>query len=286
MTEDALDDLRRIEDPLERGRRASELIDRYTEVIGGASSIRQEVIDEVRGQMTPAAIAKALGLTRARVSQLLKTPALPERILLAPDIGDPVVLAHVQKKDTDTRKPAVADTTLEALDKLRRLAEELNIKTDREPVDPPGEIDLNRNNLAVLIGPRISALIAQALTADPVIHWQRDKRRNWFMIDSRSGGKEFHSDFDESNHLDGDGVCIAHIGRIRRPDGQGSFLYLGGAHAPGTAGAVDVFIREIDSIWEQAKRSLWSAIVVTKASDTGKVISADLASPIYVHGRR
>lgn len=285
MTDEDLNNLRRIEDPVERGRRATELIDHYTEIISGASTIRQEVIDEFRGTMTPAQIARALGLTRARVSQLLKAPASPERPLLAPDAGQPVVLAHVQKRDTDTGKPAIAETTSDSLDKLRHLAQDFGVKAAREPVDPPGEINLNRNNLAVLIGPRISALIAQALTADPVIHWRRDDRRNWFMVDSKTG-QEFHSDFDQGYRIDGRGRCIALIGRIRRPDGQGSFLYLGGAHAPGTAGAVDVFIREISSIWEQAKRSPWSAVVTTTASSTGQVLEAELATPIYVHGKR
>lgn len=288
---DLLEEVRRIADPIERAKRYTELIDRMRLTTTLASDERQVVLIEARDVkgMSQVDIAKGLGLTPARISQMLtSTPGLPpERALLAPDAGVPVSIAVVEKRDAEHGKPTVLLSTQQAFDKLKELASTLSLQTEKyEAIPPPGIVDLNRNNLAVLIGPRISALIAQVVASDPVIHWRRNKRNHWYLVDSKTG-TEFHSDFDNGEPLDdSEHQCIAHIGRIRRPDSQGSFLYLGGAHAVGTAGAVDAFVREYASIWEQAKRATWSAIVVTKTDKHGDIISADLATPIYVHGKR
>ena len=292
--DDLHSEIRQVGDPLERAKLLTTVMDDMGAVTTSYSETRQGALveaKEVKG-MTQADIAKQLGLTPARINQMLKARAtpLPERALLAPDAGVPIAVAVVEKRDDEKRRvPTIAISTQAAVAKLGRLATDLNlpIKEDPEVIPPPGLVDLNRNNLAVLIGPRISSLIAQIVAGDPVIQWRQDKRGNWYLIDTKTGA-EHHSDFDYDFATNGqdEGHCIAQIGRIRRPDGHGSFLYLGGAHTPGTAGAVDVFVREYTSIWEQAKRSLWSAIVVTKADSKGKLISAELVTPIYVHGKR
>jgi transcriptional regulator with XRE-family HTH domain len=297
MTDDPLTDLlgevRRIADPIERAKRYTELIERFGSATALASEGRHEALIEARDVkgIAQADIAKALGLTPARINQMLKSKLgpPPERALLALDAGVPVSIAVVEKRDAEGGKPTVLLSTQHAVDKLQELASTLSLQTEKQPevIPPPGIVDLNRNNLVVLIGPRISALVAQVVASDPVIHWRRNKRNHWYLVDSKTGA-EFHSDFDNGGAPadDGERECIAHIGRVRRPDSQGSFLYLGGAHAAGTAGAVDVFVREYTSIWEQAKRAVWSAIVVTKTDRDGEIISADLATPIYVHGKR
>lgn len=295
MTDDPLahllGEIRRLADPIDRAKHYTALIENLGSVTSLASEERYEALVEARDVkgMTQAQIAKALGLTPTRINQMLKAKPgpPPERALLAPDAAEPMTFAVVEKRDGETGQPVIASTTKTALRKLEELAATLGVTTNEERVPPPGLLDLNKNNLAVLIGPRISALIAQVVASDPVIHWKRDSRNHWYLVDSNTGA-EFHSDFDNgwNTHTDGERQCIAHIGRIRRPDSQGAFLYLGGAHAAGTAGAVEVFVREFASIWEKARRSLWSAIVVTKTDEKGDVLSADLATPIYVHGKR
>lgn len=290
MSDEELAGVRAIADVVERGKRASEAMEEHLHLANEFGRIRQEAIDEMRSGrgMTQADIAQALNLTRARVGQLLKAGPPPmERAVLAPQPGAPLTIAIVQKADGDQGQPSITLSTRAAVAKLEELAASMNLQTKEEPIAPPGIVDLNTDNLVALIGPRMSALIAQGITSDPVIHWRRDNRDHWYIVDSKTG-TEYHSDFDNglSPASDGDRYCIAHIGRIRRPDGQGSFLYLGGAHTAGTAGAVDVFVREYASIWDQAKRALWSAVVVTKASEKGRFISAEMASPLYVHGKR
>lgn len=285
MADRELEDLRAVIDPLDRARRATEVIDSKTELIAAASGIRQEALEVLRDTMTHAEIAKGTGLTRARVSQLLGS-ARPERALLIPETGGALAIAVVQKQDPESGQPVIGSTTRKALDALKDAAHSLGIGSGEEEIAPPGVIDLNRSNLAVMMGPRTSALIAQALSADPVIQWRRDGRGRWYITDTKSG-TEYHSDFDDGwqGGPDGERACFAHIGRVRRPDGRGTFLYLGGAHSPGTAGAVAYFIREMPSLWDQVRRSAWSAVVRTVTAPGGTLVSAELATPVCTHGR-
>lgn len=288
MTSRELDRIRGIADPRERAKASHALIEDLRAQAAEASGIRKAAIGELitRGGASRVQAAGLLGVSRERIRQILAEGPPPERALLAPDPG-PVTFAVVQKRDAESGGPALANSTRKALAALEAAAAALDIETAEEKIGPPGMIDLNRGNLAVLIGPRMSALIVQALSADPVIRWRKDRRGLWYVTDTKTG-EEFHSDFDDGwqAHADGERSCIAHIGRIRRPDGQGSFLYLGGAHAPGTAGAVAYFIREMPAIWEQVRRSpLWSAVVRTVADDDGIPVSSELVTPVYTHGK-
>lgn len=290
LLESLLAEARRTTDPVERAKRLTTLIDELGVTTNEASRERLAAMAEAvaRGR-SQAELAEALSLTRSRVNQMLKTLPHPiaDRAILAADAKAPVTIAVVEKRDAETGQPVITTLTREAAAKLEALAESFDLEHEIERVPPPGIVDLNTDNLVVLIGPRISALVAQVVASDPAIQWRRDKRGRWYLVEVATG-REFHSDFDDGwdPASDGERTCIAQIGRIRRPDGNGSFLYLGGAHAPGTAGAVDLFVRDVGEIWEQTKRALWSAVVTTKVAEDGEIISSDLATPIYTQGKR
>jgi hypothetical protein len=285
MTDDVLKDLRDISDPVERARRATEIIDGNTAVITEASAIRQEALEILRETMTHTEIARATRLTRARVSQLLAS-AMPERALLAPAPG-PLTICVIQRRETEHGAAAVRATAIVAAEMLAGVARSYGISADTEQVPADGLVNLNRPNLAVLIGPRSSPLVAQAISADPAIRWQPDGNGNWYITDTQTG-TEYHSEFDRGADpaLPWPRTCYAHIGRVRRPDGQGNWLCLAGEHAPGVAGAVELFCRDIASLWEQAHRTLWSAIARVKAAENGDITDASLITQVYAQGRR
>jgi hypothetical protein len=284
-----LKSIREIEDPRERARLAHAHIGELTLEAAETSRIRREALSDAISHQGASRVemAEFLGVSRERIRQILTEGPAPERALLAPAAG-PVAVALVQKRDPDSGQPTIGTTTRKAVDALRAAARVMDLETVEEEIAPPGIIDLNRSNLAVLIGPRMSALIAQAISADPVIQWAKDKGGHWYITDARTG-KEFHSDYDGgwTARPGGPGrACVAHIGRIRRPDGKGTFLYLGGAHSPGTAGAVEFFVREMPSLWEQVKRSpSWSAVVRTVTAADGSPADTRLITPVYTHGK-
>ncbi len=294
MNQDEIEAIRLIPDAIERARAVGQAQERLLSEVEELSHIRREAVDELLGQnMRQIDIAKALGLSKGRLNKMVRTGPGPERAILAPSTtsaGTLVTVAWAEKPAPDSRS-AIIVTTHDAHLKLDRLAAQMNLKTQGEAIPEGGVLDLNRDNLIVMIGPRITPVIAQAIGVDPAIKWRykgrADGKELWCITDPETG-KEYHSDFDDRGvHQPSDRrTCYAHIGRIRRPDGQGSFLYLGGIHAPGTAGAVDVLCRELPSIWEQAHRGLWSAVVKTVASGDGsEIVSAEIVTPIYTHGK-
>lgn len=297
MADETPEDVQGIADPIERTRRAVYWREHYADLERSFARIRQEGFDELRRSgMTQSEIGKAVGLSRARVGQLLTKGGPPvERALLAPNLSEPIRLAVVQKVPAEkgpgaSGGPQRAEMTIEAVGRLKDYGKSagLGFGKDISVIEGHGMIDLDQENLVVLVGPRISVIVELALAkSDPVIRWHKDQQGCWYLTDTKTGA-EYHSDFDQGWQPQHDEVrtCVAHIGRIRRPDGRGGFLYLGGAHAPGTAGAVSLFLREIGFLWEQAKRSYWSAVVVTKVSPEGEIVSAELASPVYLDEKR
>jgi transcriptional regulator with XRE-family HTH domain len=280
------DALRDIADPGERARRASALIDELASESGVASAVRLEALAEMQSAgMNQSEIARAAGMSRARISQVMRTAPPPGAPLLAPDAG-PVIISMIEKRDADTGRATITRTTMKARDKLTDLAASFDLRAGYEEIPVPGMVNLNRPNLAVLIGPRSSVLVAQAISADPVIRWQPDDFGDWYFTDAKTG-TEYRSEFGKDWRGDREPqTCYAHIGRVRRPDGQGSWLCLAGQHAPGVAGAADLFCRDIASLWETAHRSLWSAVVKVTADESCVPVESVLVSPVYVHGRR
>lgn len=252
-----------------------------------ASRLRSEAVTELitkRG-ISRVEVADLLGVTRQRVSQILAEGPPPEHALLIPDSG-PLTICIIEKGKTDRGRPVITSTTAVAAGKLKELAVSYDMEAAEEHIPASGFIDLNRPNLAVLIGPRSSMLVAQAVSADPVIKWQPDKNGDWYITDTKTG-TEYHSDFDSGTEPETGWprTCYAHIGRIRRPDGRGSWLCLAGEHAPGVAGAVELFCRDTAALWEQARRNLWSAIAQVAVSEECTTEAVRLITPVYVHGR-
>lgn len=112
------------------------------------------------------------------------------------------------------QKVSTIPSTHQAHLKLDRLAYSLNLKTSDEAVPEGGYTDLNRDNLIVMIAPRVTPLIAQAIGADPAIKWRRSEEGHSFIDDVRSG-QQFHSDFDQKSD-DRSRACFA---QHRHPTG-------------------------------------------------------------------
>jgi hypothetical protein len=284
VTEREIREINAIPNKVDRAKAVLSAQDRHRKMISTLSALRREIIEDMRREgMKPAQIARALGVSSARMSQLTQGGPGPERALIAPDGAmATVTLAVIEKRENEHDRPALMVSTHQAGRKLERLATGMDLEVDEDIIPRYGRIDLNRDNLVVMMGPRVSPVVEQVIASDPVIQWKQDSHGEWYIVD-RDSGTEYHSDFDDRTRTSG--VCVAHIGRIRRPDGRGSFLYLGGAHAPGTAGAVELLVRDLPVLWDQVHRSLWSGIVLTTVAEDGS-ITVELAEPVNVHGKR
>ncbi|MGS2619055.1 sigma-70 family RNA polymerase sigma factor [Micromonospora sp. LZ34] len=264
-----------IRDPGERARKASDLIDEHQAAVNELSRLRREALDEMVSQgMTHAQIAQVVGMTRARVGQLLSSGPRPERALLG---TGPLTVAVGGKFEADKKDPyaVVSAEMLAAYEKLSNLARGLGLKTEYEVVPPPGMVDLNRTNLIVVGSPRILPFVGQVLASDPKLGFGKDDG-GLYLVNHQTG-EEFHSPSDK-----GEPVDYGYIGRLPRPDGRGSFLYLAGIHAMGTLGVAQYLEDHLDEMYREVKNRRFSLLVACTYDPKKRTVkTVDALTPIY-----
>ncbi|MGA3541556.1 sigma-70 family RNA polymerase sigma factor [Micromonosporaceae bacterium DT194] len=267
--------LAEIQDPGERARQASDLIDEHQAAVNELSRLRREALDEMvsRG-MTHAQIAQVVGMTRARVGQLLSSGPRPERAMLG---TGPLTVAVGGKFEAGKKDPyaVVSAEMLAAYEKLSNLARGLGLKAEYEVVPPPGMVDLNRTNLVVVGSPRILPFVGQVLASDLKLGFGKDADRLYLV--NHETGEEFHSPSDK-----GEPVDYGYIGRLPRPDGRGTFLYLAGIHAMGTIGVTQYLEEHLDELYREVKNRRFSLLVRCTYDPASRALTGvDALTPIY-----
>jgi hypothetical protein len=230
--------------------------------------------------MTLTEIADQAGVSRARLSQVSGgSRKAPERKLFA-ETGLTVTIAVDTKQEVGSGRPVVHQEHAAAIDILTRSAQRVGLTVNEaEYIVPPGMINLNRDGLAVVCGPRRSPLIAQILDADERYGFEKDAD-GWYLVD-KAAGREFRSPEDSGQPGD-----YAYLGRLPRPDGRGYWLYMAGIHAPGGQGAAVYFDREIGDLFRQVQGGRWSCLVECEWDpDTRHIERVDLLAPVHHVGR-
>ncbi|MGP4027219.1 sigma-70 family RNA polymerase sigma factor [Actinomadura sp. 3N407] len=239
--------------------------------------IRRETLGELKGHgLTQKEIAAVAGLSRGRIGQLAQAGPRPERVFL----GDSCLTVAVARKRQEGRlEPVIAEATVHASKRLTDLAATYQLEVEVEPISPPGIIDLNRDNLIVMAGPRMFPMVGQILSGDPSVAFIQDDSGGWSIKDLHTG-QEFRPHTIEGKHHD-----FAYFGRLPRPDGKGTFLCIAGVHATGTQGVVAYLEKAVAEVYAEVKTRRFSMIVACEYDpDTLKVTSAESASPIYRRG--
>ncbi len=274
--EDLLEQVRAVPDLLERVRAASDTQNLFKDGEVELARIRRDALEELITQgATQADLARALGVTGARMSQLLKAGPPAERAFFGATSRH-LVVAVAEKREADKPKPGpvVAIDDMYAYDLLRGLATDLGFTSSYEVVRPPGNVRLNREGLVIICGPRHSPLIAQILEADDNLAFEKDD--TWHLVD-RQAGTVYRSPEDSGEPGD-----IAYLGRLPRPDGKGTFLYLAGIHAAGSAGVVHWLCNELPALHRQVRGKRFSTLVACRYDpDTHQVTSSHRITPIY-----
>lgn len=279
---DAVRDVREVTDPLDRARRAGEIITAIGATQTELSAIRREAVETLlEGGRSVTDVAGLLGISRARVSQLIRTAPPPERTLLAPD-GGPITVVVAGKIESGRQdpQPVVAEDDLVAYQTLADLARTMQIDIDYEVLPPGGYLRLNRSNLVVMVGPRHAPNIREALESDPNLKFALDER-GWHLID-RQTGVVYRSPMDQGEPGD-----VAYLGRIPRPDGRGHVLYAAGIHAVGESGAMHWITDHVADLHREVRAHRFSALIgctYDVESSPRRIVRSERLTPIYRPG--
>jgi transcriptional regulator with XRE-family HTH domain len=267
--------VRELDDPLKQAQQASELLTQYQAAVTELSHIRREAIELLMAQgMTRSQLAERLGMTRARVGQLLAAGPRSERLFLG---TGPLTVALGGKLEAGKPDPGpvVSQEGLHAYERLRELARTLGFDAHYEIIQPPGLVDLNRDNLVVICGPRLSPVVAQVLASDPNLAFEHDDR-GWYLIDHAT-----HTTY-RSPRDDGEPGDYAYLGRLPRIDGRGTFLYLAGIHAPGNSGVVHYLEQHLEELYGEVRTGRFSTLISCRFDpDTRQITSSERITPLY-----
>lgn len=100
----------------------------------------------------------------------------------------------------------------------------------------------------------------------------------WTLQD-RSTGTVYRSGQDQTPARNWD---VAYLGRLPRPDGQGSLLVFTGIHPPGSLGVVHLLCTRISELYAEVKTSNFSVLVgVDYEPGTNEPTHVELLTPLY-----
>jgi hypothetical protein len=267
----------KIADPRKRAKAAHDLIEELQATVADLSRLRREAFEQLLdGGMSQTDIAVLLDISRSRVSQLMAGVGKPERRFLG---TGPLTIA-VAASETGKSPDEVAPEPLAAYQVLAQAASAVGLDTTYEVIARPGHVHLNRPNLIVLGGPKLLPFVGQIMEADPYLRFEHDNA-GWYLADRRTG-KQYRSPRDRDVFAD-----YGYIGRLPKPDGRGTFLYLAGIHSQGTLGAARYVADNLLTMCRQMKTRRFSAIVFCAYDPDPKaqpsVVSARLETPCYRH---
>lgn len=279
MDDEVLEQMRSLEavgDLVARIKRANELVAYHQEVVGEVSRLRREALIELSSQgHNQSELARLLDMTRSRVQQLLTTGPKVERALLG---TGPLTVSIGGKWEAQKANPSavVSAESLGAYQVLADLASGYGLTASYEIVPPPGMVRLNKNDLVVIGSPRILPIVGQVLESDANLAFDVSAQ-GWYLRDHQAG--VIHKSPSDA----GESKDYAYIGRLPRPDGKGTFLYLAGIHAMGTLGAAQFLAQNIEEIYKEVKGKRWSILVECSYDpDARSVIEAKRLTPTYV----
>ena len=273
-------DVTDVTDAVSRARLAGERMDQLGRLVDQLSSLRQDAILEmVTGGMSQAQAARALGLTRARVSQILSSGAPQERAFLGTRSLTVAIGGKLEGGRRDgIDQPVVSAEAMAAYEVLADTARAVGLDATCEIVPPPGLVDLARPDLVVLTAPRLLPMVGQVLGADPSYGFAQDDQ-GWYLIDKVDGG--VHR---PPRDTTGEPADYAYLGRLPRPDGKGTFLYLAGVHAMGTLGAATFLADNLQMLWREHRQRRFSMLLTcTYDRMTRRIQSVDPLAPARRH---
>ncbi len=266
------------QDPFELLREATAHMATAQQEVTELARLRRRVVQELHDKgMSYAQIADKVGLTRGRIHQIRHGGPAPEGAFLG---TGHVTIVTPLKIEAIKARPVVAIEDVAGAQRLSELARSLGLEPSLEHITTDGEIDLNRPNLVVICGPRISRTVADVLAQDKQLQFERATDGPWTLVD-RSTGTTYRSGQDQEPQRDWD---VAYLGRLPRPDGEGTVVVFTGIHPQGSLGVVQLLCLQIGELYAQTKTDTFSVLVGTEFDpDSKEPRDVRILTPIFRH---
>lgn len=275
---DAVDRLVALPDRFDQLRQATEGLAAAQRDVTEIARFRRQLISDLRAEgWTYAQIAEKAGLTRGRIHQIRTAGPAAEGAFFG---AGAVTIITPLKRDEIGARPVVAVEDVAITNQISELARTLSLEPSIEHIGIDGQVDLNRPNLLVICGPRLSPPVAKVLGSDPFIAWEKQPDGPWTLHDKRTD-TIYYSGQDETPTRNRE---VAYLGRLARPDGAGTLLTFTGVHPQGSLGVAQLLSSELTDLYKKVKTEPFSVVVGTEFDpDTGDVIGTELLTPLYRH---
>ncbi len=240
------------------------------------SRTRRRLVQELHAEgLSYARIAEVAGLGRTRIHQIRHAGPGPEGAFFG---AARITIATPLKREAANQRPVVAAEDFAVAQRLSELARHLGLEADAETIPLDGRIDLNRDGLVVICGPRLSKDVASVLATDPVLKFEKTPDGVWTLRDQRSG-QTFRSGPDRRPPVPND---IAYLGRLPRPDGQGSLIVFTGIHPQGSLGVAQFLATELSDLHRDVGAAPFSMLLgVDYEPNTSEATQVQRLSPAY-----
>jgi hypothetical protein len=171
-------------------------------------------------------------------------------------------------------RPALQQIDIAFRDDIAVLAGACGLATETEYLAAGDYLDLNREGLIITSGPRQSPWLTQFLASDTAYGFLADDE-SWYLLDKETGEK-----LRSPRHY-GEPGDLGYLGTLPRPDGQGTWLYCAGIHAPGSRGGGLYLADHLAELHRNTRGYLWSCIVRCDYDpETLEVSNARLEAPV------
>ncbi|MEU3282727.1 sigma-70 family RNA polymerase sigma factor [Streptomyces antibioticus] len=240
--------------------------------------LRRRVVQDLHAQgLSYAQIATKAGLSRGRIHQIRHTGPAPEGAFFG---RGAVIVATPLRRDDERGRTVVAVDDVSSGKGLEDLARSCGLDVTSEHVPVSGEIDLDRDGLVVVCGPRMSQQMWDTYAQDPVLQWEQAEDGPWTVADRRTG--TVHRSGQDSEPVRA--YDVGYLGRLPRPDGNGSLLAIAGIHTQGSLGVVQLLASDLSTLWGQVGEHRFSTLVgVEYDPETSEPRSVELLTPLYRH---
>jgi len=276
MTDDEVARVAAIGDRELRLRAATQGVSTAQRTMTELARMRRALIQELHSEgWSYAQIAAAAGLSRGRIHQVRHQGPAPEGAFFG---TGHVRIATPLKAQERGARPVVAAEDVAASQRLGELVRSMGFEIGYEQLSRMGRIELNRDGLVVICGPRTSKDVASVLATDPDLRFT-EENGTWAISDNRTGEVHTSGADDAGRPYD-----VGYLGRVARPDGAGTVLVLAGLHTSGALGVVQFLTSDLADLHRQTRDRRFSLLVrVTSDPDSHEPTDVDLLSPVYLH---